>query len=50
MTWDEVYQRAKTDIAASRKLTDDLMAAGHIAKPPVEMLEKALAAAIASVK
>ena len=50
MTWDEVYAKAKADIAASRKLTEDLMAAGHISKPPVEMLEKALAAAIASVK
>jgi malate dehydrogenase (oxaloacetate-decarboxylating) len=50
MSWDEVYAQAKADIAASRKLADDLMAAGHIAKPPVDMLEKALAAAIASVK
>ncbi|MFA6505872.1 MAG: NADP-dependent malic enzyme [Treponemataceae bacterium] len=50
MTWDQVHAQAKADIAASRKLADDLMAAGHIAKPPVEMLEKAMAAAIAAVR
>ena len=49
LSWDEVYQRAKADIAASRKLADDLMAAGHIARPPQEMLDKALAAAIAAI-
>jgi malate dehydrogenase (oxaloacetate-decarboxylating) len=50
LSWDEVYQRAKADIAASRKLADDLMAAGHIARPPQELLDKALEAAIAAVK
>ena len=50
MSWEEVYAKAKADIADSRKLTDDLMAAGHIEKPPMELLEKALAAAIAAVK
>ena len=50
LTWKQVYDRASADIAASRKLADDLMAAGHIARPPAEMLEKALAAAIAAVK
>jgi malate dehydrogenase (oxaloacetate-decarboxylating) len=50
LSWDEVYQRAKADIAASRKLADDLMAAGHIARPPQDLLDKALEVAIAAVK
>jgi malate dehydrogenase (oxaloacetate-decarboxylating) len=43
---EEVYGRAKTDILASRKLVDDLQRLGHIAQPPAEMLEEALAWAI----
>jgi malate dehydrogenase (oxaloacetate-decarboxylating) len=50
LSWDEVYSRAKADIAASRALAGDLMASGHIAQPPAGMLEKALASAIASVR
>jgi malate dehydrogenase (oxaloacetate-decarboxylating) len=50
LTWQQVYDRAKADIAASRGLTDELMASGHIATPPQELLEQALASAIASVK
>lgn len=50
LSWDEVYARAKADIAASRALAGDLMASGQIAQPPAEMLEKALASAIASVR
>jgi malate dehydrogenase (oxaloacetate-decarboxylating) len=50
LSWDEVYQRAKGDIEAARALVEDLKKLGHIKEPPVEMMEKALEAAIASVK
>jgi malate dehydrogenase (oxaloacetate-decarboxylating) len=50
LSWDEVYARAKADIAASRAVAQSLMAGGHIAEPPAAMLERALAAAIASVR
>jgi malate dehydrogenase (oxaloacetate-decarboxylating) len=50
LTWDQVYKQAQADIVAARSLTDDLMKLGHIKEPPPEMLEKALADAIAAVK
>ncbi len=50
LSWDEVYARAKADIAASRAVARSLMAGGHIAEPPAAMLEKALASAIAAVR
>ncbi len=50
LSWDEVYSRAKADISAARAVARSLMESGHIAKPPVEMLEKALAAAVAAVR
>ena len=50
LSWQEVYDKAKSDIAASRRLTGELMSSGHIATPPQELLERALASAIASVK
>ena len=50
LSWDEVYQRAKQDIEASRVLADDMMKLGHIKEPPMAMLEKALAEAIAAVQ
>ncbi len=50
LTWDEVYQQTKADIAASRGLYDTMAANGHIAEPPQEMLDKALASAIDAVK
>ncbi len=46
----EVYERAKADIAASRKLVDDMQKLGHIAEPPAALLEEALSWAIASVR
>ena len=49
-TWDEVYAKAKADIAASRAVADDLMARGHIAAPPQEMLDRALDEAGAAVR
>ncbi|MBU0929196.1 MAG: NADP-dependent malic enzyme [Spirochaetes bacterium] len=50
LSWQEVYDRAKADIAASRRLADDMMATGHIKRPPQEMLDEALAAAIAAMR
>ena len=50
LSWDEVYKRTKADIAASRSLYNDMAANGHIAEPPQEMLDQALAAAISAVK
>ena len=46
----EVYERAKADIAASRKLVDDLQRLGHVGAPPQAMLDEALAWAVAQVK
>jgi len=46
---DEVYNQAKADITSSRKLFDDLKKLGHIAEPPVEIMESALAKAIKEV-
>jgi len=50
MTWEEVYQKAKTDITASRSLVADLQRLGHIQEPPRELLEQALKAAIEAVR
>jgi malate dehydrogenase (oxaloacetate-decarboxylating) len=50
MTWEEVYQKAKADILAARSLVEDMKQGGHIQEPPMEMLEKALADAIAAVQ
>jgi malate dehydrogenase (oxaloacetate-decarboxylating) len=50
LTWDEVYQRAKADIAAARALVEDMKKLGHIKEPPAEMLEEALKKAIAAIK
>ncbi|MDR3336753.1 MAG: NADP-dependent malic enzyme [Treponema sp.] len=50
LSWDAVYQRAKADIAAAKALVEDMKKLGHIKEPPEEMLELALAKAIAAVK
>jgi malate dehydrogenase (oxaloacetate-decarboxylating) len=50
LSWDEIYNRAKADIAASRALTEDMMKLGHIKEPPPELLEAALAGAINEVR
>jgi malate dehydrogenase (oxaloacetate-decarboxylating) len=50
LSWDEVYQRAKTGIEAARSLTADLIKLGHIREPPAEILEQALEAAVAAVR
>ena len=50
LSWQEVYDRAKADIAESRALTQDLMKMGHIKEPPESMLQEALAWAIEQVR
>ncbi|WP_319478751.1 NADP-dependent malic enzyme [Marispirochaeta aestuarii] len=50
LSWDEVYTRTKTDIEAARRLYRDMEDRGHIAEPPQEFLDEAMAAAIAAVR
>ena len=50
LSWDEVYNRAKADIAAARALVEDMKKLGHIKEPPEEMLEKALVNAIKAMQ
>jgi malate dehydrogenase (oxaloacetate-decarboxylating) len=50
LTRDEVYNRAKSDIAAARALVEDMKKLGHIKEPPEELLEKALEDAIKAVQ
>jgi malate dehydrogenase (oxaloacetate-decarboxylating) len=50
LSWDEVYNRAKADITATRALVDDMMKLGHIKEPPPELLETALKAAVDAVR
>jgi malate dehydrogenase (oxaloacetate-decarboxylating) len=47
---DEVYNRAKADIAASRALVEDMKKLGHIKEPPEELLTEALEKAIKAVR
>jgi malate dehydrogenase (oxaloacetate-decarboxylating) len=49
LSWDQVYNQAKADIAAARALTEDLLRLGHIKEPPQAMLEEALARTLAAV-
>jgi malate dehydrogenase (oxaloacetate-decarboxylating) len=46
LSWDEVYQKTKADITASRNLVEDMKKLGYITEPPVEFLETALQKAI----
>lgn len=50
ITWQEAYDKAKADIAASRSMFDTLQKDGFIAKPPVSMLNEAFAWAVQQVK
>ena len=50
LSWDEVYKRAKADIEAARSLAEDLKKLGYIKEPPLELVEKALDDAVASVR
>lgn len=50
MTWQEVHDKARADIDASRAIAEDLMARGHIKAPPRELLQKLLDKAVAEVR
>jgi malate dehydrogenase (oxaloacetate-decarboxylating) len=49
LSWDDVYRKAKEDIAAARALVEDMKKNGYIAEPPPELLEAALKAAVEAV-
>jgi malate dehydrogenase (oxaloacetate-decarboxylating) len=50
LSWDEVYQQAKADIAEAHALVEDMKKAGHIKSVPPEIMEEALEKAVAAVK
>ncbi|MDR0623140.1 MAG: NADP-dependent malic enzyme [Treponema sp.] len=50
LTWDEVYQKARADIAAARALVEDMKKLGHIQEPPAELLEEALTRAVEAAR
>jgi malate dehydrogenase (oxaloacetate-decarboxylating) len=50
LSWDEVYARAKADIAAARSAIGDMQRLGHVATPPESMLKEALDWAVAQVR
>ena len=50
LSWEEVYNRTKTDISAVRTLVDDMKRLGYIVEPPAELMEAALVKAIAAVR
>jgi len=50
LSWEEVYNRAKADIAAARTMVVDMKKMGHIKEPPAELMESALAKAIEAVR
>jgi malate dehydrogenase (oxaloacetate-decarboxylating) len=50
LSWEEVYNQAKADIAEARAMTEDLIKLGYIKEPPAELLEAALQQAIEAVK
>jgi malate dehydrogenase (oxaloacetate-decarboxylating) len=45
-----VHERARADIAASRRMHDQLIASGFIQQPPQTLLDEALAQAIAEIQ
>ncbi|MCL2128835.1 MAG: malate dehydrogenase, partial [Treponema sp.] len=47
---EEVYKRAKADIASSRAIVEDMKKMGHIKDVPAELLEAALEKAIKKVR
>jgi malate dehydrogenase (oxaloacetate-decarboxylating) len=47
---DEVHRRAEADISYSQRLLDSMIAEGFIRQPPQEMLDEALAWAVAQVR
>ena len=49
MSWQDVHDRAATDIRSARELTQTLMDNQFIPEPPAEMLEEALSYAVSSI-
>ncbi len=47
---EEIYARASKDIKESRDLIHHMMAEGYIKEPPKELIDKALADAVAEIK
>jgi len=47
---EEVYNRARADIASARAIVEDMKKLGHIVEPPAELMETALAKAIEAVQ
>ena len=50
MTSEQALERARTDIEEARSMIHHLMDRGYIRRPPVELVEEALAEAVASVR
>ena len=50
LSWDEVYAQAKADIEQAQTMVADMQKLGHIQAPPAELLEQALAEAIAATR
>jgi malate dehydrogenase (oxaloacetate-decarboxylating) len=50
LSWEEVYRRAKTDIASARSLVEDMNKLGHIKEPPAELLGDAFEKALEEVR
>ncbi len=50
ITWQEAYDKAKADIAASRAMFEAVQAQGYIARPPASMLNEAFAWAVQQVQ
>jgi malate dehydrogenase (oxaloacetate-decarboxylating) len=50
LSWDDVYNRASADIAASRALVEDMKKLGYIKEPPAELMETALAKAVDALR
>jgi malate dehydrogenase (oxaloacetate-decarboxylating) len=50
LSWEEVYNRAKADIATARAIVEDMKKLGHIKEPPVELMETVLENAIEAVR
>ncbi|MDR2739394.1 MAG: NADP-dependent malic enzyme [Treponema sp.] len=50
LSWEEVYNQAKADIAAARALVEDMKKLRYIKEPPAEILEAALVKAVEAVK
>jgi malate dehydrogenase (oxaloacetate-decarboxylating) len=50
LSWEEVYRRAEADIAAARKLVEDMEKLGHIKEIPASMLSDTLKQAVEAIK